>query len=298
MKPVNKALLKENRVHGRPLYPISIYPYSCLPGEPLMDLHWHEELEILVVTDGEAVFRVDVNNYRVCAGEAIFINSGELHSGYAPDGGSCSFIAVVFHPDMLGSGKIDVMQERYIQPLIQRKRKVPVHLTGRSPEETELLQQLETLIEANRDQRPAFELETKGLLFLMLSKLFALGDPAPQQTPAGSDETKIERLKTVLGYIQVHYGEQIRLKELADLVSMSEAYFCRFFKEITAKSPVEYVNQYRMQQAAVLLRETDKKTIDIALDVGFNNLSYFIGVFKQHYGCTPANYRKREASSS
>ncbi|MBB3108991.1 AraC-like DNA-binding protein [Paenibacillus phyllosphaerae] len=291
---MNKATLKEARIHGNARYPISIYPIVCPPDEPLLDLHWHDEMELLLVTAGQAVFRVDATDYEVAAGEAIFVASGDLHSGSVLGSEPCSFIAVVFHPELLGSGAIDLTLEHYIQPIVQKKRIAPVHLTHAVPHAAELLTLLETLIELNVQKPPVYELTTRGMLLLIMAKLYMLTEgPAPAQRQRSTDDYRIERLKSVLHYMHEHFSEPIKLSQLAGLVSMSEAYFCRFFKEITAKSPMEYLNQYRMQQAAILLRETDKKMMEVALDVGFNNLSYFIEVFKEHYGNTPAAYRRK-----
>ncbi|TYP78018.1 AraC family transcriptional regulator [Paenibacillus methanolicus] len=292
---MDRATLKESRIHGHALYPLSIYPIDCPADQPLLDLHWHDELELLLVTSGQAVFRVDVTDYEVSAGEAIFVASGDLHSGYVKGEAACAFVAVVFHPDLLGGGTIDLTQEQYIQPVVRKKWAVPVHLKREDPLAADILDMTEQLIELNTDRPPVYELTTRGLLLIMMAKLYRLGTPATgERSRPHSDDYRIERLKTVLHYIHEHYAEPVKLGDLAAQVAMSEAYFCRFFKSITAKSPLEYVNQYRVRQAAVLLRETDKKTMEIALDVGFNNLSYFIGVFKQHFGMTPAAYRKRQ----
>lgn len=292
---MDRATLKESRIHGHALYPLSIYPIDCPPDQPLLDLHWHDELELLLVTRGRAVFRVDVTDYEVRAGEAIFVASGDLHSGYVAGDEACAFVAVVFHPDLLGGGTIDLTQEQYIQPIVHKKWSVPVHLKSEAPLAADVLGLLGQLIELNTARPPVYELATRGLLLMIMAKLYQLGTPATgERNRPHADDYRIERLKNVLHYIHERYAEPVKLGDLAARVAMSEAYFCRFFKSITAKSPLEYVNQYRVRQAAVILRETDKKTMEIALDVGFNNLSYFIGVFKQHYGMTPTAYRKRQ----
>ena len=64
------------------------------------------------------------------------------------------------------------------------------------------------------------------------------------------------------------------------------------FKKYTFKTPVQYMNSVRLSAAMDLLTRTDRKVLDIALDTGFNSLSYFIGVFKQGLGCTPTQFRR------
>jgi len=289
--------LKENRRHGDPLYPVSVYEQICRAGEPLLDLHWHDELEFLYVTRGRAVFRVGTEDYELGEGEAFFANSGVLHSGFSVGGEGCSFRAIVFHPDLLAGG-FELMREKYIQPLLAGRYAVPAVLRGADEGELELLGALRSVYRLNETAEPAYELATKGLLHVAVAGLLRMGGPVDVRGGSGSglaaEHYRMERLKKVIEHIHEGYAGQIRLKELADLLSMSEAYFCRFFKEITARSPVDYINQYRVRKAAELLKTTNGKMMEIALDVGFNNLSYFISVFKSRFGCTPAAYRKRE----
>jgi AraC-like DNA-binding protein len=291
---MNKSLLKEDRVHGTPLYPVSVYEVSCQAGEPLLDLHWHDELEFLMVTQGKALIRVNANEYELKAGEAVFVNAGEMHSGYLTQPEGCSFIAVVFHADILGGGRFDPVQEKYIRPLLRQEHAVPVHITAQTEAERDLLEMLVRVYDLNKNRAPLYELITKGLLQIIVSKLILLGGPAAREPRHPADRLKLERLKTVVEYMQTNYSRPVRLKDLAALVSVNESYFCRFFKELTAKSPIEYMNQVRVQKAAILLKAGNAKVMDVALDVGFHNLSYFIGVFKRYFGCTPSEYRKRE----
>ncbi|HEX7057735.1 MAG TPA: AraC family transcriptional regulator [Bacilli bacterium] len=294
---MRKSLLKERRTHGTPQYPVSIYAIDCPASEPLLDLHWHEELEFLLVTEGEAVFRVDLRDYALKAGEAIFVNSGMLHSGQVRGTKACSFKAVVFHPQLFNSSAIDAAFEKYILPIIRKERLAPVHLSADTVSGAELLDLLGAIFTANANAAPACELITKGLLHLAMGKLFQLGKPSGRSAHAPALSGKLDRLKNVLTYIENHFQEPIRLRDLAAIVSMSEAHFCRFFKEITNKTPIEFINRHRVQQAARLLQETNLKITSVALDVGYNNPSYFINMFKRFYGCTPHDYRRRFAAA-
>ncbi|MCM3626996.1 AraC family transcriptional regulator [Paenibacillus glycanilyticus] len=289
---MDKSLLKEARKHGNPIYPVSMYDISCPADAPLLDLHWHDELELLLVTEGSAVFRVDLQDYQLQAGEAIFVNSGELHSGYVVGDQPCSFSAVVFHSSLFSSGSIDYLFDRYISPVLERRYEVPVHLRRESGAGLELLTMLGRLFEAHHTGLPGSELTVKGLLYGIFATLIRLGKPSVKVKPE-QEGYRIERLKTVIEYIERNYAEPIPLNKLAELARMSESYFCRFFKRITTKSPIEYMNSYRVQQAASRLRQSDAKIMEVALDVGFNSLSYFNTVFRQRFGCTPREYRSR-----
>lgn len=283
--------LKEQKTHGNPIYPVSTYSITCSADIPLLELHWHEELEFLLVTEGSAMFRVDANDYEVHAGEAIFINSGMLHSGYVTSESPCAFQAVVFHANILRGSSVDLIFDQYMNPLIQHQILAPVHLRTIPGEQLEILIMLRQLFDVDQAKKYASELHIKGILYSAMSTLLQMCAPL-QRLKADSDSVRMARIKAVVEFIEHSYADQITLMQLAELASMSEAYFCRFFKKITTKSPITYLNYYRVQRAAQLLTSTDSKIMEVALDVGFNSLSYFNTVFRQRFDCTPKQYRK------
>lgn len=68
---------------------------------------------------------------------------------------------------------------------------------------------------------------------------------------------------------------------------------CAIFREQLRKSPVEYLNEYRLNKSVELLTNTDKSILEIAYDTGFSNSSYYTEIFGGRFGCTPSQYRKR-----
>lgn len=85
---------------------------------------------------------------------------------------------------------------------------------------------------------------------------------------------------------------QLTLGNLAEAADMSPKYFCRFFSEMTGKTPIEYLNYYRIECAAEQLLYTDDLVTDIALNCGYNDLSYFVKTFKKYKAQTPKQFRK------
>jgi AraC-like DNA-binding protein len=139
----------------------------------------------------------------------------------------------------------------------------------------------------------AFELLIKAKLYNLFADFFANLQKIDQVQPITTSLYKIERLKKVLQFIDESYSSKIQIKDIASLISMSEGHFCRFFKTMVRKTPMEYINTVRINQAAKQLSHSDKKVIDIAIEVGFENPSYFIKLFKLHKKCTPSDYRKK-----
>lgn len=72
---------------------------------------------------------------------------------------------------------------------------------------------------------------------------------------------------------------------------MSPNYFCRYFKQEIGKTPISFVNEYRIEKACEMLSESKVLVSDIALSAGFDNFSYFIRKFREYKGVAPNKYR-------
>ena len=92
-------------------------------------------------------------------------------------------------------------------------------------------------------------------------------------------------------YIHSHYGEAISVSELAVMENMSESHYRACFRNSMEMSPIEYITEVRIRSAVQFLEETDKKLSEIARLCGYNDMYYFIRVFKNKTGVTPGRYR-------
>lgn len=103
---------------------------------------------------------------------------------------------------------------------------------------------------------------------------------------------KVELIKKIINYIHENYSNKIYIETLALEANMNTQYFCRFFKNIVGKTPVDYINSYRIEKSAELLQTEALSISNIALSVGIDNFSYFVKQFKKYKNCTPSQYRK------
>lgn len=99
-------------------------------------------------------------------------------------------------------------------------------------------------------------------------------------------------IRQALAYIDEHYAaENISLKEVAGYTNVSANYFSAVFSQEMQQTFVEYLTQKRMEKAKELLRRTDKRSAEIAVEVGYKDPHYFSFVFRKTQGCTPRDYR-------
>lgn len=293
MDRTTQSLLKEDRVHGDNMFPLAAYWVDIPSGTHVLDTHWHEEAEFFMLLEGEILFQVDTEYFPLRAGEAVFIESGDIHAAYILNEETpCRFCALVFLPDLLASAQFDTIQQNTILPLQEKRQSFPRHLTPNVPWHQDLLRHIERMMDAYATKAPGFETFIKGTLLIMLSEIAIEDRYVNHSQLDDADTTKINRLKKIILYIQDNYQEPIRTRDLSELIPMSEGQFCRFFKAMTRKTPVDYINSYRIRQAAELLQQSDRKISDIAFDVGFDNVSYFIKVFRKAMKCSPSEFRK------
>ncbi len=101
------------------------------------------------------------------------------------------------------------------------------------------------------------------------------------------------RFIDVKRYIESHFNERIRLRDLAEIACMSIPYFCDGFKKYFGFSAIEYLVLLRMQHASFLLRDVNMNVTEVAEAVGYDDIFYFSRLFKKHHGVSPRHYRRR-----
>lgn len=124
---------------------------------------------------------------------------------------------------------------------------------------------------------------TMGLLFLQLMNCM---DKLETDGNAGEQKLMI----SVLSYIETHYRDG-ELTELAESLHYDVCWLSREIKRRTGKTYTELVQAKRLSQAAYLLTATGMSVLDVALAVGYDNISYFHRIFQKKYGMTPRKYR-------
>jgi AraC-like DNA-binding protein len=99
-------------------------------------------------------------------------------------------------------------------------------------------------------------------------------------------------MKLILKYIENHYMDKITIEDMANELGLSQSHFMKYFKKTMGTSFIDYLNEYRLTMASRLLISSDSSVLDIASEVGFENLSYFNRIFKRRFCQTPSAYRK------
>lgn len=284
---------REKARHGDIFLPVN--SYHCLV--PLtyreLALHWHEEMEITLIREGASDYRVGQRSFRTGEGDLILVPPYCTHSAFEIPGRTMVSDSLVFHLDLLGAQGQDLSASRYLRPLAEGQLQMPEVIRRPDKGYEEIRDAFLAALECFQNRPLFYEMRLKEKLLHTVILLFELGyirEPGEgRSAPSGR-----QQLKTVLQYIAEHYREKIKVAELAGMSGFSESYFMSFFRQYVGMSCISYINHYRIQKAAHALEETSGPVMEIAMDHGFDNISYFNLQFRREFGMTPRQFRMRQ----
>ncbi|WP_039833165.1 AraC family ligand binding domain-containing protein, partial [Paenibacillus sonchi] len=108
---------REHKLHGQPEFPLHIYKVEHPAGvHTILPVHWHNEMEIITLASGQAMFYIEGREYALHAGDALIVHPGELHSGMDTGSGGTCYYSIVFRISWLSSPHPDRVQVQYLDP--------------------------------------------------------------------------------------------------------------------------------------------------------------------------------------
>lgn len=273
---------REEKEHGTFDFPMEFYHVGSAHPRYEMSYHWHIEHEIIRILKGKLLMTIGEDEFLASPGDIIFVKGGLLHGGIPKD---CLYECIVFNPDALMTSSL--AGERLLKKIRDDSIQIYSHFT--SPD-TELTQITNRMFGQMKSQGEGHELTVIGAFYEFFGYILAHGYYTVSQSGSAKDGQRIEHLKKALEVIENYYPECITLDDLAKAAGMNAKYFCRYFREMTHRTPIDYLNYYRVEQACFKLATSNSSIADIGMNCGFNDVSYFIKTFKKYKGITPKKY--------
>lgn len=281
---------RELEKHGTETFPMTVNHDDLWSFEGKnVPIHWHNDLEINLIREGEAVFQVYQKSYRVRTGEGFLLNRNVPHSCSSPGNEHVRYSTILVRPDFLYGDFGSDVERKCFQPFLQNSAIPCIYLTGFDENGKEILQKLNQVEEAFDRKRFCYELKIKGLLceaFAMI--LYGHRQELTKFVPANLQE--LERLEKMLNYLNMHFTEVISLQDMADQVHLSREVCCRLFKKMTGKTITGYLEEYRVNKSFSLVQSGQYSMTQITEMVGFSNPSRFASAFRKRFGCNPGEY--------
>lgn len=275
---------KETISHKTENFPVAYYSVDLNHPRYEMRHHWHPEYELIYISLGRLNLTLDKSVYKLEEGQFALIPPGTVHSGIPEN---CVYECVVFDLNALARGCHAMTKE--INGLLSRRLEAPPVYRFFEGEPEKYMLALVNVMRKNNSNT----LTSLSAIFGLFGSLIECG-LVSEADGYSKIPQKLGPFENSLSFIEKNYKNHISLLDISVSAGMSPKYFGEYFKKITDKTPFEYLNEYRIERACELLCQNDNSIIDIALDCGFNDLSYFIKTFRLHKNTTPAKYRKAQ----
>lgn len=293
-KIITDENLMETIQHGDSAYPfhyyydnIALFDFHCI------EWHWHTELEFVYVESGTITVWVGENQFDLSEGNGIFINSKVLHRFYSDS--EALIPNFVFMPSFIAASDSYIYQ-KYVLPIISSPLPFQV-LDSDIPWQAKVLSVMKQIITA-QDSVSSKELLTASLLQNLWLELFEHMNIPDAEEHNDHSSASQARLQLMMQFIHVNYSHNISLDDIARYVMISKSTALNLFQKYLHTTPVNYLVNYRLKQAAQLLSKTEKKIHTVSSETGFQNVDYFCRSFKKRYHLTPTKYRKAKRTGS
>lgn len=282
--------LKENKPHGTKDDPFSTYHIENAGRSFQIPVHWHDEFEIIYVRSGFLTVSISGESYIGKTGEAFVVSPGNLHLMGAQTG-TVDYYTFLFPLKYISFRTDDMLDEKLLEPLNSGHLMICPRVKDTAKELCEQLIEIYMAKKEESESKIATQVRTKIILLQFILEMWKKGFVIENDT---SGRNTVE--KEMVSYIQQNFTGKISLREFGEQFHLSEKYISRYFKEHFHITLSQYVTYLRLEHAKQLLQDTDIPVTDVAMQSGYQNVSYFIRSFQKAYAVSPLKYRKNNYS--
>lgn len=281
---------RELQPHGSTGFPCAGYACRCTERtEDMIPWHWHEEMEIAYVEQGQAVVKAASKTFLLNPGELVVINSNVIH--FAAGAPECRLHSLVFHPRLITGTEDSVFAETYLRPLLSCGSFLGYQMDGKDGEKA--AGWFRRAFEVLEEEPCGFEFTVRENLSHICLSLYEIFKSQMETTVPALSQDHI-RIRTMLDYIHENFSGNMSLADISGAAGVSERECLRCFQKMLQISPIQYLLKYRVMQGARMFLRNPADTVSrTAAACGFDSPSNFSNLFKRYYNCTPREYRER-----
>ncbi len=292
------TIFKGSSFFSNPQFPFYIDRYTLKKKEDIPQ-HTHDFMELVFVVHGTALHHMSSSSYHIKSGDVFVIEPQVYHSYSGAEHEEAVLFNVLFHPELLRK-ELEALKQMpsfikffYLSPFLRRNASFIAHSFLKEHQKLQMEQHFSLIHEEFSKKKAGYELIIKTRLIETLVRLSRFYQ---ENTLTSSEVLSVEQwMQSICHYIEHNHQQTMTLKQMSDLCGMSISSFTTKFKQRTGQSFIDYKHVIQIKQACILLKETNEKILYIALEVGFNDISFFNKVFRQHMKVTPKEYRKLHA---
>jgi AraC-like DNA-binding protein len=251
-----------------------------------LNWHYHPEIELMLILKGRGWVHIGHSIHSFAAGELCLLGSNLPHAWIST--GPVEMIVVVLRPEVFQDSLASRYELAAVKSVLEKSER-GLLLQGRLRESVR-----------ERTFRLLAPAENESLRFLRLLEILALVGHRPPETYLSPERhfrsvkpAARRRLRRVASYVERNAFGEVSHGNAAALAGMTPTAFSRFFRKNIGKTFENYVNDVRIGQVCIELRESKKSITEIAFACGFQSLVNFNRRFRERLGTTPKLYRSR-----
>jgi AraC-like DNA-binding protein len=269
---------------------------SDFNGKNPVSHHKHEFVEIVFIMKGTCIHNYLGVETPLIPGDVFIVVPHEEHS-YTINS-ETNICNLIFYPGILNTEWPELKEMRGVYNFIMiepffRFETNSNQVFQLQPKELTYVESLLNIIrDEQKSRQKGYRLVQKANLINLLAFIGRAWERIFHEHTTEYDR-KRHILTDAINYIRDNMQEDLNVSDIAARVFLSTDYFRKVFKEVTGLSPVEYVNNFRIAKAEVLLKDTVNTIGEVSELVGINDTNYFSKLFRATKGCTPTEYRKK-----
>ena len=251
--------------------------------------HFHTEMELTYITQSSGIRYVGSSIENFQPGDMVLIGPSLPHAWKNNPNYSngASSICVQWKHELITDHIFAIVEFQEVKQLLQKagygihfKPSSKINLIGNR------------LMGLPAYQRPYRVIEFLSILYELanVTDIELLSGPGTKLINISEQDTRVQ---DILNYLDTNYNKRITIQDMADLTFMTKSSFCKYFKNLFTKTFTQYLNEFRIKYVCQELTDSDKSVTSIALDCGYENMSYFHRQFKGIKRTTPSEYRKQ-----
>ena len=246
----------------------------------------HEEIELKYFYEGSSTLLIGSETVTVQAGDLVIMNPYELHSTIRFGAEKGRYHLIMLDPDFFFDSSVGGFDLR--RKLFSGEFRLATHIKG----DARIAALIASAVSVQKERPAYYQLSLRGLMMELFAVI--LGDytqKIDKDEMAGEHIRHFETVEPAIQKIRDGYFEKISTDDLATLCRVSKCHFCRIFKKATGQTAMQYLTDYRLKIADVILKGSNKSVAEIAAMCGFEDEGYFCRCYKRKFGDPPGKSR-------
>lgn len=256
---------------------------SKYEGDWHSTMHSHYFAELFFVISGSGNFVVEDKIFAVKESDLVIINPNIEHTEKSYNASPLEYVVLGIDGLAFNFNKDNAEVQFSVNNFNDNKHRIQFYLTS--------------MINEIKDQKPEYEFVCQNLLEVLLIQIMRYADYHLIATNIVMSKKINKECSKVKRYLDSYYSEHITLDKLAEITHMNKYYLIHAFTKYSGMSPINYLNNKRIEESKNLLETTDISIAQISSSIGFSSPAYFSQAFKKVIEISPYEYRKKKKLS-